>query len=82
MTTSIVTGGAGFLGSHICERLLAEGHRVICVDNLITGNRANIRPLEASERFRLLEHDVTVPLHLDEKIDNILHFASPASPID
>ncbi len=82
MTTSIVTGGAGFLGSHICERLLAEGHRVICVDNLITGNRANIEPLQADERFRLLEHDVTVPLHLDEKIDNILHFASPASPID
>jgi dTDP-glucose 4,6-dehydratase len=82
MTTSLVTGGAGFLGSHLCQRLLAEGHRVICVDNLITGNRANIESLTSSDRFILLEHDVTVPLHLDEAIDNILHFASPASPID
>ena len=82
MTTSLVTGGAGFLGSHLCERLLAEGHTVICVDNLITGSRLNIEPLAANDRFRLLEHDVTVPLHLDEAIDNILHFASPASPID
>ncbi len=82
MTTSLVTGGAGFLGSHLCVRLLAEGHRVICVDNLITGNRANIAPLTANDLFSFLEHDVTVPLHLDEPIDNILHFASPASPID
>ena len=82
MTTSLVTGGAGFLGSHLCERLLAEGHRVICVDNLITGNRANIAPLIADERFRFIEHDVTVPLHLDEALDAVLHFASPASPID
>jgi dTDP-glucose 4,6-dehydratase len=82
MTTSLVTGGAGFLGSHICERLLAEGHEVICVDNLITGNRANIEPLKASGRFRHIEHDVALPLHLDDAIDNILHFASPASPID
>ncbi len=82
MTTSLVTGGAGFLGSHICERLLAEGHEVICVDNLITGNRANIAHLTANDGFRFLEHDVTVPVHLDEEIDNILHFASPASPID
>ena len=82
MTTSLVTGGAGFLGSHLCERLLAEGHRVICVDNLITGNLANIEPLTADDRFSFIEHDVTVPLHLDEPIDNILHFASPASPID
>jgi dTDP-glucose 4,6-dehydratase len=78
----MVTGGAGFLGSHLCERLLGEGHNVVCVDNLITGNRANIEPLAASDRFRFVEHDVTVPLHLDEAIDNILHFASPASPID
>ncbi len=82
MTTSLVTGGAGFLGSHLCERLLAEGHAVICVDNLITGNPANIEPLTADQRFSFIEHDVTVPLHLDEAIDNILHFASPASPID
>ena len=82
MTTSLVTGGAGFLGSHLCERLLAEGHEVICVDNLITGSRANIAHLMADDRFRFLEHDVTVPLHLDGAVDNILHFASPASPID
>ena len=82
MTTSLVTGGAGFLGSHLCERLLSEGHRVICVDNLITGNLANIAPFADSDRFELLEHDITVPLHLDRPIDNILHFASPASPID
>jgi dTDP-glucose 4,6-dehydratase len=82
LTTSVVTGGAGFLGSHICERLLAEGHRVICVDNLITGNRANIEPLVGDELFTFIEHDVTVPLHLAQPIDNILHFASPASPID
>ena len=81
MTTSLVTGGAGFLGSHLCERLLAEGHEVICVDNLITGNRANIEQLMADD-FTFLEHDVTVPLHLEQPIDNILHFASPASPID
>ena len=82
MTTSLVTGGAGFLGSHICERLLGEGHRVICVDNLITGSRCNIEQLTGDPRFRFVEHDVTVPMHLDEEIDNVLHFASPASPID
>ena len=81
MTTSIVTGGAGFLGSHLCERLLAEGHKVICVDNLITGSRANIEHL-AGDNFTFIQHDVTVPLHLAEPIDYILHFASPASPID
>ncbi len=81
MTTSLVTGGAGFLGSHLCERLLAEGHRVICVDNLVTGRRQNIVPFE-SQDFLFVEHDITRPLHLDEKIDNVLHFASPASPID
>jgi len=81
MTTSLVTGGAGFLGSHLCERILAEGHRVICVDNLVTGRRQNIVPFE-SQDFLFVEHDITRPLHLDEKIDNVLHFASPASPID
>ncbi len=82
MTTSVVTGGAGFLGSHLCERLLGEGHRVVAIDNLITGNRANIAHLEGDERFRFIRHDVTLPIHLDEPIDNVLHFASPASPID
>jgi len=82
MTTSMVTGGAGFLGSHLCERLLAEGHRVLCVDNLITGNRANIAHLVDREDFDFIEHDISTPLFIDEDLDNILHFASPASPID
>jgi len=78
----LVTGGAGFLGSHLCERLLAEGHRVICVDNLLTGRRENIAGLLADPRFRFIHHDISKPLFIDEKIDRILHFASPASPID
>lgn len=84
MTTSLVTGGAGFLGSHLCDRLVREGHRLICVDNLITGKRANIRHhLEAGdERVRFIEHDISTPLYIDEPVDNVLHFASPASPID
>ncbi len=82
MTTSVVTGGAGFLGSHLCDRLLGEGHRVICVDNLITGNRANIAHLGDHERFRFVHHDVTKFVEIDEPVDNVLHFASPASPID
>jgi dTDP-glucose 4,6-dehydratase len=82
VTTSVVTGGAGFLGSHLCERLLAEGHRVIAVDNLITGSLANIAHLENDGRFRFVEHDVTTRVDLDEPVNNVLHFASPASPID
>jgi dTDP-glucose 4,6-dehydratase len=82
MTTSIVTGGAGFLGSHLCERLIAEGHRVICVDNLLTGSRANIRHLLERDDFSFFEHDVSLPFEIDEPVDNVLHFASPASPID
>ena len=82
MTTSIVTGGAGFLGSHLCDRLLAEGHRVICIDNLLTGNMANISHLQDREDFAFLEHDVTIPFEIDEDVNNVLHFASPASPID
>ena len=82
MTTSLVTGGAGFLGSHLCERLLAEGHRVICVDNLVTGRIDNIRPLLERADFRFIRHDVSLPLQVDEPVGNVLHFASPASPID
>ncbi len=81
MTTSVVTGGAGFLGSHLCERLLEESHRVICVDNLITGKWDNVAHLEGPS-FVFREHDVTVPFEIDEHVDNVLHFASPASPID
>jgi dTDP-glucose 4,6-dehydratase len=79
---SVVTGGAGFLGSHLCDRLLAEGHRVFCVDNLITGDPSNIAHLIGHERFRFVHHDVTNFTYVDGPVHNILHFASPASPID
>ena len=82
MPTSLVTGGAGFLGSHLCERLLAEGHRVLCVDNLLTGRRKNVAHLAGDPRFRFVEHNVCLPLEVNEEIDNVLAFASPASPID
>jgi dTDP-glucose 4,6-dehydratase len=82
MTTSVVTGGAGFLGSHLCERLLAEGHRVLCVDNLLTGSRDNIEHLLARPELEFLDHDVTRPFAVEGPVDNVLHFASPASPID
>ena len=82
MTTSLITGGAGFLGSHLCDRLLAEGHRVVCVDNLITGRKANIAHLEGNPSFRFLRHDVSQPFDVEEPVDFVLHFASPASPID
>jgi dTDP-glucose 4,6-dehydratase len=82
MTTALVTGGAGFLGSHLCDRLLAAGHRVICVDNFLTGNPRNIAHLAGRADFRLIEHDVTVPFEVEDDVDFVLHFASPASPID
>ena len=80
---SVVTGGAGFLGSHLTDRLLAEGHRVIAIDNLITGNLANISHLSGNEDFRFIKHNVSNFIMLkEEKIDYVFHFASPASPID
>ena len=80
---SVVTGGAGFLGSHLVDRLLAEGHRVIAIDNLITGNSANIGHLAGNEDFRFIKHNVSNFIFLpEEKIDYVFHFASPASPID
>ena len=82
MTTTVVTGGAGFLGSHLCEKFLGFGHRVIAVDNLVTGKRENLAHLEGRDDFRLILHDVSNPLFVDEPIDHVLHFASPASPID
>jgi len=82
MYTSIVTGGAGFLGSHLCDRLVAEGHTVICIDNLITGDTANIAHLLGNHQFRFVQYDVTNYLFVDGKVDYIFHFASPASPID
>ncbi len=81
MATCLVTGGAGFLGSHLCEELLSRGHRVICVDNLETGSLANIEHIR-DERFVHLNLDIIVPYFVDEPIDFVYHLASPASPID
>jgi dTDP-glucose 4,6-dehydratase len=81
-STAVVTGGAGFLGSHLCDRLLTEGFKVICVDNLITGNTNNIAHLINNDDFKFVKHDVTNYIYLPGRIDYILHFASPASPID
>ncbi len=79
---TLITGGAGFVGSHLCDRFLAEGHDVICVDNFITGRPINIGHLRANPRFRIIVHDASEPLFVDGLIDNVLHFASPASPVD
>jgi UDP-glucuronate decarboxylase len=75
----LVTGGGGFLGSHLCERLLNEGHEVICLDNFFTGNKQNILELMSNPRFELLRHDVTIPLYIE--VDEIYNLACPASPI-
>ncbi len=79
---TLITGGAGFLGSHLCDRMLKEGHEVICMDNLLTGNMDNISHLIGNEKFKFIKHDVTEYIHVKGELDNILHFASPASPID
>ena len=78
----LVTGGAGFLGSHLCDRLLAEGHDVIAMDNLITGSVDNIAHLAGNRRFHFIHHNVTNYIYLKGPLDAILHFASPASPVD
>jgi nucleoside-diphosphate-sugar epimerase len=75
----VVTGGAGFIGSNLCARLIAEGHTVLCIDNLITGNRENIAPLLENDRFTFLEHDITQPVAFEAEA--IFHLASPASPV-
>jgi UDP-glucuronate decarboxylase len=80
MKRILVTGGAGFLGSHLCERLIARGHAVICADNLQTGRRANIEHLLAHERFRFIAHDIRYPLSLRGALDEIYNLACPASP--
>ena len=79
---TLITGGAGFIGSHLCERFLEMGHIVICVDNLITGALSNIEHLRTNDRFAFIRHDISHPLEMDGPIDIILHFASPASPVD
>ena len=78
----LITGAAGFLGSHLAERFLLEGHEVIGVDNFVTGSRANAAFLDTLPGFRLIEHDISQPLFIDDEIDGLLHFASPASPVD
>lgn len=78
----VITGGAGFLGSHLSDLLIAKGHHVIVLDNLITGNLRNIEHLFGNKRFKFIKHDVTNFIHISGKIDAVLHFASPASPID
>src|SRR5271163_992609 len=82
LDTIVITGGAGFLGSHLCERLLADGCSVICLDNFCTGNPANVAHLIQNPRFRLIRYDVTEYLYVAGPVDAVLHFASPASPLD
>ncbi|MGR3310253.1 MAG: UDP-glucuronic acid decarboxylase family protein [Candidatus Brocadiales bacterium] len=79
---TVITGGAGFLGSHLCDYFLKKGHTVICLDNLLTGSTRNIAHLLGNENFSFIKHNVTEYIYLDGAIDNVLHFASPASPID
>ena len=81
MPTSVVTGGAGFLGSHLCDALLGRGHRVVCIDNLETGSLQNVEH-HRDERFLFLNHDITEHVEVEEAVDFVYHLASPASPID
>ncbi|MFT5846842.1 MAG: dTDP-glucose 4,6-dehydratase [Psychroserpens sp.] len=82
MKSILITGAAGFLGSHLCDRFIKEGYRVIGMDNFITGDKRNLAHLESNVNFKLIAHDVTEHVTVDEDLDYILHFASPASPID
>ena len=79
MLRTLVTGGAGFIGSHLCEQLLKQGNDVLCLDNFFTGNKANISHLLDNHRFELIRHDVTEPIVIE--VDQIYHFACPASPV-
>jgi dTDP-glucose 4,6-dehydratase len=79
---TLITGGAGFVGSHLCERFLKEGHEVICLDNFITGNPVNLQHLQGNSHLTFLRHNISNHIEIDGPIDNILHFASPASPVD
>jgi dTDP-glucose 4,6-dehydratase len=82
VSTAVVSGGAGFLGSHLCDYLLGKGHRVICLDNLDTGSLGNIEHLRNGDDFLFQNHDVTEPFFLEEPVEYVFHLASPASPID
>ncbi len=79
---TLISGGAGFIGSHLCDRFLAEGHEVIAVDNFITGSLENLDNLRKNPKFSFIGHDISNPLQVPGPIDNVLHFASPASPVD
>src|SRR5262249_40000473 len=79
---TVITGGAGFVGSHLCERFLGDGHEVICVDNLLTGSRLTLAPVVDHPRFLFVQHNVSEPIEIAGPVDNVLHFASPASPAD
>jgi dTDP-glucose 4,6-dehydratase len=79
---TLITGGAGFIGSHLCERFLAEGHHVVALDNFLTGSRDNVAHLANNPKFKLVEHNISTPYYDSEKFDCVLHFASPASPVD
>ena len=78
----LITGGAGFIGSHLCDRFLTDGHTVLCVDNFLTGSDSNLAHLDSKPGFQLLRHDITHPLDPGGRLDAVLHFASPASPVD
>ena len=82
MPRTLITGGAGFLGSHLCDRFLDEGHEVVCVDNFLTGSPDNIAHLNSNPRFQCIDHDVSQYIDITGPVDYVLHFASPASPID
>ena len=82
MPRALITGGSGFIGSHLCRRFLADGWSVVCMDNLLTGRIENIEDLFGHDGFRFVKHDVTSFIHVPEELDAVLHFASPASPAD
>ena len=82
MKTFLITGGAGFIGSHLCDYFLKKGERVICLDNMLTGSPENIAPFQTCNRFIYTNHDVSKTIKVDEPVDYVLHFASPASPAD
>ncbi|MBI2523038.1 SDR family oxidoreductase [Candidatus Woesearchaeota archaeon] len=82
MKTVLITGGAGFIGSHLCDFLIDKRFMVICVDNLITGNKENISHLNSNKNFKFINHDISKHIAIDEPLDYVLHFASPASPVD
>ena len=82
MKTALITGGAGFIGSQLCDFLIDKGFKVLCVDNLVTGNKKNIEHLDNNKNFKFINHDISKPIKINENLDYVLHFASPASPID